>query len=159
MPVTQMKNSSIENNGALWIPSQAQIVKIFEAALKPFGDISILCVDSFNIKASNLFLDRAFESPGTGMALQIRSAQDFASLLSQCTRVQGQTLLSPLEALDHLVARFLRQSRQEAENQNSFFPSDWALWGSDLDRGMGMEPARVCRMLASLSLVEIRLWK
>ncbi len=159
MSVTQMKNSSIENNGALWIPSQAQILKMFEAALKPFGDISILSVDSFNIKASNLFLDRSFESAATGMTLQIRSAQDFAGLLSQCTRVSGQALLSPLEALDHLAARFLRQMRHEAENQNSFFPSDWTLLGSDLHRGPEVEPARACRLLASLSLVEVRLWK
>jgi hypothetical protein len=159
MPVTQMKNSSIENNGVLWIPSQAQMMKIFGAALQPFGDISILSVDSFNIKASNLFLGRSFESPSTGARFQVRSAQDFAGLLSACTRVQGQALLSPLEALDHLVARFLRQSRQEAENQGSFFPSDWTLGSSDLNQEMGVEPARVCRMLASLSLVEIRLWK
>ena len=159
MPVTQMKNPSLENSRALWIPSQAQIAKIFENALKPFGDISILSVDSFNIKASNLFLDRSFESAGNGVVFQVRCAQDFASLLSQCTRVSGQALLSPLEALDHLVARFLRQLREEAENQDSFFPSDWSLLASNLDRGMGVEPARVCRLLASLSLVEIRLWK
>ena len=159
MPVTQMNKHSSENNQALWIPSQARIVKIFEDALKPFGDISILSVDSFNIKASNLFLNRFFESPSTGAVFQFRSAQDFAALLSECTRVSGQALLSPLEALDHLIARFLGQARQEAENQDSFFPSDWTLSGSDLDRGTEVKPARACRLLANLSLVEIRLWK
>jgi hypothetical protein len=159
MPVNEMKKISAENGESLWIPSPSEIIGAFEGALKPFGELSVLPVDSFNVKASNLLLNRSFESRGTGMALQIRSAQDFAGLLSQSTRVQGQALLSPLETLDHLVGRFLRQLQQEAANRESFFPSDWTLRGSDLKRGTEVEPARVCRLLASLSLVEIRLWK
>jgi hypothetical protein len=159
MPVNEMKKISAENGESLWIPSPVEITGAFEGALKLFGGISVLPVESFNIKASNLLLDRSFESLGTGMVLQVRSAQDFAGFLSQCTRVQGQALLSPLETLDHLVERFLRQLREEAANRESFFPSDWTLRDSNLKRGMEVEPARVCRLLAGLSLVEIRLWK
>ena len=109
MLVEQMKNASSQNNNSLWVPSKAQAAQALEKALRPFGGLSVLSVDSFNVKASNQFLDRSFQSKAAGAVLNFRVPLDFAGILSDCTPLQGQALLSPLEALDHLAGRFARQ--------------------------------------------------
>ena len=156
MFVEQIKNPSSQNNNSLWVPSRSAALEAFEKALRPFGGLSVLSVDSFNVKASNKFLDRVFQSQATGAVLSLRVPLDFAGILSDCTRLEGQALLSPLEALDHLAGRFTRQLREEAQTQKVFFPLDWTLGGSVPQEG---RPEQVFRLLASLSLVEIWLWK
>jgi hypothetical protein len=96
MFVEQIKNPSSSNNNSLWVPSRTAAVEAFEKALRPFGGLSVLSVDSFNVKASNKFLDRVFQSESTGAVLSFRVPLDFAGILSDCTRLQGLVLLSHL---------------------------------------------------------------
>jgi hypothetical protein len=58
--------------------------------------------------------------------------------------------------LDHLAGRFTRQLQEQAKIQSGSFPLDWTLRGSVPQEG---RPEQVFRLLASLSLVEIWLWK
>ncbi|HVM33132.1 MAG TPA: hypothetical protein VMU88_08360 [bacterium] len=142
---------------ALWpAPSRRELTEAFERALKPFDGMSVMSVDSFNIKASNSFFRRVYVSKESGAVLSFQLPQDFPGLLSQCTRLEGQALLSPMEALDHLMARFFRQMQVCAEAKMSYFPADWVLSSQAPPAG---EAAQVSRLLASLSLVEVRLWK
>ncbi|HET9870758.1 MAG TPA: hypothetical protein VFR02_09730 [bacterium] len=152
MTLKQDKPMELQNP---WTPTRADLAEAFQAALKPFGDLTVMPIDSFNVKASSLFLDRFYRSASTGMALGLRCAQDLAGILSDGTRLEGQALLSPLEALDHLAARFARQLQDRAQARGAFFPLDWDRRDPD-PQG---EPAAAGRLLASLSLVEIKLWQ
>ena len=140
------------------LPDSHELYHLFAQVLQGWGSVPLYQVDSFNVKCSDLSLERLVLCEGTeSFTCWIRTSERFQTTLSLEARVLG---FQPAYSLfDRFVSRFSEQLGHKLFGEQDGASSTIEVIPVDPSCVPSIPAQSLCMLLAGTSFVEIHFWQ